>query len=441
MDPISRVVLMSGSGPGFVPSGNGFIIEYGGTGSSNGYKLIHDLTTDSSGNIYICGEKDPDGNSHALVAKFNSSGVIQYQKDFDTYNGDFVFKSIHVDSSGNIHLGGSRRLSSVSTNAFQYTKLNSSFVEQVQKDQYKNSASTTPEGVLIDSSGNYYYFGKFSGDFWYSKVYGNDHSINTGKQYDTSLTTSQCLAAQMGTNGDAAITFYTLQYVPPNFLYKVGIGKLGSTGSVSFSKYVTTTNIHIPYAITTDSSSNIYCAGQTDSQGTSDGWIIKTNSSGSVQWERYIGGSGSERFYSVKTDSSGNVYAVGTTNTGFSSTMMLLVKYNSSGTLQWQRTFSYSGGLSNYRSGLDHRSSKIYVGGARGSGTNTAVVLALPDDGSETGSFYGYTYASSSLSNGSVSNTTGTLSLSGSTPSPQLTMADSLSTETTLSLGNQVKDI
>ena len=86
---------MSGSGPGFVPSGNGFIIEY--AGAQGGEKRFHDITTDSSGNIYVCGETNAQGNSHALVAKFNSSGVIQNQKDYDTYNGDYVFLSlIHI---------------------------------------------------------------------------------------------------------------------------------------------------------------------------------------------------------------------------------------------------------------------------------------------------------------------------------------------------------
>jgi len=431
---------MSGSGPGFVPSGNGFIIEY--AGAQGGEKRFHDITTDSSGNIYVCGETEASGNSHALVAKFNSSGVIQNQKDYDTYGGDYVFKTIKLLSS-NIHLGGQRRIASVGANAFAYAKLNSSFVLQAQRELYRTSGARAASagGAIIDNNGNYYVFGELGSDYIFSKITAS-HSLNYVKQYDTGSTMASPLAAPYDVNGNTVIAFYNLEYVPPNFLYKVGLARLNSSGSTDFVKdIITDSGTNVPYAVTVHSS-NIYCVGQTNIQGTTDGFIVKTNSSGNVQWSRYIGGSGTDRFYSVTTDSSGNIYAAGSTNSGVSSYMLLIVKYNSSGTLQWQRTISYSGGINQYNSGITHKSGKIYVTAYRGSGSNTALVFVLPDDGSETGNFYGYGYASSSLSNGSFSPTAGTRSFTASTPSPALSVYNvGSSTERTLTFTSQVKEI
>lgn len=432
---------MSGSGPGFVPSGNGFIIEY--AGAQGGEKRFNDIITDSSGNIYVAGMTEGSGDSHALVAKFNSSGVIQNQKDYDTYNGDFEFETIQRDSSGNIYLFGQRRVAAYGSTAFQVTKLNSSFVVQDQKDLTRTSGARAANvsGGNRASNGDLYVFGAQGNDFFAAKL-NSSYSLTFAKEYDTGNTDGNPVSLGLS-SGDAIIAFYDLVYSGGVFTWSSNFAKLSSAGGVDFETTLAeNTSPEYIYDLAVDSSNNIYGVGMTRTQSsTPDAWLFKTNSGGSVQWERYIGGSGDEYFRSVTTDSSGNVYAVGETNTGFSSLQLLIVKYNSSGTLQWQRTFSYSGGISQYESAITHHSGKIYVTATRGSGTNTALVLVLPDDGSETGNFYGYSYASSSLSNGTDSHTETSLSLSVSTPSPAMTVYTTSSTERTLTHTSQVKEI
>lgn len=97
-------------------------------------------------------------------------------------------------------------------------------------------------------------------------------------------------------------------------------------------------------SITSDSSDNVYIVGSysTSETGGSFGLsddrplIIKYNSSGTLQWRRALfssPGSYVDYFTAVAVDSSGNVYAVGNAY----GAGRLLVKYNSSGTLQWQK--------------------------------------------------------------------------------------------------------
>jgi len=94
------------------------------------------------------------------------------------------------------------------------------------------------------------------------------------------------------------------------------------------------------FGITVDGSDNIYVVGHADSHiGGYSGkgaLILKYNTSGTLQWERTIGKYDSEA-YGVDFDSSGNIYVCGR---GQYSNWQFISKLNSSGTLQWYRGFS-----------------------------------------------------------------------------------------------------
>ena len=123
-----------------------------------------------------------------------------------------------------------------------------------------------------------------------------------------------------------------------------------------------------PNDIEVDSSSNVHIVGRTASY--SKGFVLKLNSSGVIQWERNIGSSSSQNYNAVATDSSGNVYAVGRTNdVGQGGYDWLIAKYNSSGTEQWQITFGTNSPHSEPAWGVDVDSSgNVYVSGVYVSG-------------------------------------------------------------------------
>lgn len=123
------------------------------------------------------------------------------------------------------------------------------------------------------------------------------------------------------------------------------------------------------FDITADSTGNVYCVGERLSGGTSayDGVLVKYNSLGTLQWQRGWDNSASYVFLvGVATDSAGNAYCTGwTTNTpaGSSGYVALVAKFNGSGTVVWERT------LLNPASpiGKSHRQSRIIVDPVTGS--------------------------------------------------------------------------
>ncbi|MBA7519506.1 hypothetical protein ES705_11585 [subsurface metagenome] len=89
-------------------------------------------------------------------------------------------------------------------------------------------------------------------------------------------------------------------------------------------------------AVAVDSNNNIYVAGHTHKQidGPYDICLVKYNRYGSLQWERTWGYGGNDYAYGMIIDSSDNIYITGQTGGN-----MLLIKYNSQGTQQWNKTW------------------------------------------------------------------------------------------------------
>lgn len=98
-------------------------------------------------------------------------------------------------------------------------------------------------------------------------------------------------------------------------------------------------------AVKTDSSGNIYVAGNSPIGSGYYGVLLKFNSSGAYQWGRKLQNTSisNSTLYpgSLGFDSTGSVYLTGYVDgTGATATDAFLAKYNSSGTLQWQRSLT-----------------------------------------------------------------------------------------------------
>ncbi len=116
-----------------------------------------------------------------------------------------------------------------------------------------------------------------------------------------------------------------------------------------------------------DQSGNIYITGRADYGATwSDIVTIKYNSQGVQQWVARYGGAANylDEGTIVITDNTGNVYVGGKSVTSGTDFDMVLIKYNSSGTLVWSRNYEGLGNAEDYVADLDlDASGNIYIGG------------------------------------------------------------------------------
>ena len=81
---------------------------------------------------------------------------------------------------------------------------------------------------------------------------------------------------------------------------------------------------------------------QTNVNGQTDLWAIKTNHLGLVEWEKTFGGSGNEEGYDVIATSDGGFLFIGYTWSFGSSQQFYAVKTDFHGNLEWEKTYGGS---------------------------------------------------------------------------------------------------
>lgn len=376
-------------------------------------------TMDSSGNLYTVGAiyNATYSNTDLLVCKYGISGALLWQRALSRANGRQVQGyGIHTDGTY-LYIGG------LDDSAFSSFNEMLSAVYDVSgtliwKQSLYGASYTVGQAASNDSSGNLYAIG-------YSFQSSTGFDMITAKYNSAGLLQWQRILAS---SGAAAEYGYSIAIDSSSNVIVGGQGysgvsaavlaKYNSSGTLQWQRaiyqnvgYYTT----VIQGVAVDASNNIYATGYWyDTQSVPPynpikyrRFTVKYDSSGTLQWQRELSGTGNELGYAVAVDSSGNVYTLGS-SASTSPVTTVILKYNSSGTLQWQRSISNSfpssshGGIACYGASY----------GFTTAGTGVLLSGRLPSDGTKTGSYSVggtiYDYAASSLTDaaGSMTSTT-----------------------------------
>jgi len=358
-----------------------------------------DVTTDSSGNIYVTGRTDGglDGNTHfgdwdIFLVKYNSSGTKQWTKQLGTSSGDSGY-GVTTDSSGNIFVtgqtfGGLDGNTNSGGNDMFLIKYNSGGTILWTK-LLGTSSGGWGSDVTTDSSDNIYVTGTTWGfldgntNIGEKDVFLVKYNSSGTKQWTKLLGTSEWDNGQGVTNdssGNIYVYGFTFGDIDGNthsgeYDSDIFLVKFNSSGTKQWTKQLGTSSLEYGTGVTSDSSGNIYVTGYTKggldgntNSGGTDIFLVKYNSSGTKQWTKLLGTYSYDEGKGVTTDSSGNIYVTGWTkggldgNTNSGDGDIFLVKYNSSGTKQWTKQL----GTSSYDEGkgvTTDSSGNIYVTG------------------------------------------------------------------------------
>ena len=283
---------------------------------------------------------------------------------------DISHAKVAFDSSGNFYVAGYTTTGTDGFYDFLIVKFNSSGTLQWSRKFGCTGTHDTSHGIVVDSSGNSYIVGGTgSGPYgssdilivkyntsgtlqWKQVLGGTDHDIGQG-------------GIAIDSSGNLYIGNYTKSSGSGN--YDLHTAKLNSSGTVQWKRTLGGTGMDFNEAgIAVDSSGNAYITGNTNSTGSGgyDAVIAKYNSSGTLQWQRTLGGGSNDYSYGEPAvDSSGNFYIVGYTQSGGAGgNDILIAKYNSSGTLQWSRTLGGSNSDIGYSITVDS-SDNVYITG------------------------------------------------------------------------------
>ena len=208
-------------------------------------------------------------------------------------------------------------------------------------DKHHKKENPTFTGITRGVGGFGFGAGSAAGDIQISEEYwiGIFGSNTAGAAAPDART--YCTATTVDSLGNTYVTGYTA--CTPSGNYGVLIVKFDMSGVLQWQRIWG--SVVGPYkdvggGITIDNSDNLYVVGEGGSGG-SGALILKYNTSGVLQWSRYFGSSG-YKSYAVDFDNDGNIYICGTTHTGGSG-RAFIAKSNSSGIIQWHRTLEAFG--------------------------------------------------------------------------------------------------
>jgi hypothetical protein len=238
-----------------------------------------------------------------------------------------------------------------------------------QRSLYSTDSADYPtptygaKSVAVDSAGNVYFVGSQQNSSNYDKIviakYNSSGVIQWQKKINPGGGSAALGSQGVSITADSSDNIYITgrSYSSSTFRAELFISKLNSSGVIQFSTFLTENVRLIGNSIVLDSSNNIYVCGEINPFNNANIIVVKYNSSGAVQWQRELAGTyGNDRAYSIALDSGNNIYVAATVE---SDTRATLFKLNNSGTLQWQRNLVGTNGISDGALAIDS-SDNIY---------------------------------------------------------------------------------
>jgi hypothetical protein len=258
---------------------------------------IKGITVDATGNIYICGFYYDSGTTYyyGFAAKFNSSMAFQWNSALYTTAGGPKFNGVSVDGSGNVYVTGTQR--SGSNDEFLIAKFNSSGALQ-----WQNSLAATGgrEGyaIKVDSTGNSYVVGNGNGKWQIAKVTSGGSlswqstvtatlGINYPYAYAVDIDSSGNLLVAGNTNETTTSSTHRTNLIKINqdgSSYGVTAAATLALSSVAFGSSSGTSDTRTFTVTTGTTFSSVTFTAASDSLTTSVTNIAASTSSGAMLW-------------------------------------------------------------------------------------------------------------------------------------------------------------
>jgi hypothetical protein len=401
-----------------------------------------------------------DGSLTVRYYKYNSSGVFQNSTTINIGGFANGLYSFAVSDGTNYYFAGY-----TGSNTAVFYKLNSSLSPQWAKTI--TMGYTTGQGfnsIAVDSSGNLYGF-FYVGGGSYPQPEIVKYDTNGNLQYQVSInpnsvqkTQGQFYAGAVSPNGSYlyGVSAYFFNDSPAIYALDPSTGAVTSGYAYTYSA----SNIRInrssagtPF-LAVSNSNNIYYVASTNTTSYTGspyiGIIIKFSSGNlsSYSWSRTLTRPGSPYGpilqSSMCIDSSENVYAVFRSQETQAQFVLYIVKYNSSGTLLWQRQLSFFQSSYNVSSFTGNPNVTVdnngayYISGSFGAPTGYDTVIKFPDNGNPTGLFISsaptaieFIYTASNLTDASATINSTSLSPFTNTTLSQTTSSVSATSSTT----------
>jgi hypothetical protein len=257
--------------------------------------------------------------------------------------------SVVVTSDGGYALAGYTMSFGVGGYDFWLVKTDA-YGDMTWNQTYGRPKNDIPQSLVVTSDGGYALAGRTTFfdslgpfDFWLVKTdaFGNMEWNQTyGEEFDDDWAHSVVVTA----DGGYAIAGYTNSSGADN--YDFWLIKTDTDGNVEWNRTYGGPEADRAYSLALTSDGGYAMTGSTWSfgAGSSDFWLVKTDELGNVEWNQTYGGTGTDEANSVFATSDGGYAIAGHTNSfGAGQRDFWLVKTDSSGIMEWNKTYAGTG--------------------------------------------------------------------------------------------------
>ena len=364
-----------------------WVQRYDSPGSNN--DEARSVETDINGNVIVTGYSYQPGTQFDITTiKYNSSGVQQWIR---FYNGENLYDKgvdLRTDGSGNIYVTGSSINSASGSNDIVILKYDSpgnllwtrSYDGPGNLDDIpvKLVLNSSQEPLVIASSYSYFFSILCGSSDYLALQYSTSGNLEIETRYDGSgLGDDESVSVCTDNKGNSYITGFSYD---DNSNYDYATLKYNSSGAPLWAvRYDGGNNgIDKPVSVAVDQNGSVYVTGTSrGNSGNNDILTIKYNSTGTYQWEaRYNGpANGDDIAAGFTVDASGNSYVTGYSDGTGTGKDYITIKYSAAGVQQWASRFNGPGNSNDYSNAvcIDTAGNSFITGKASGIGSLTDI--------------------------------------------------------------------
>ncbi len=294
-----------------------------------------------SNNLYATGNTwhNATQKTNIVTTKTNSSGSVIWQTEYNgTLSGFDYGAAITLDGSGNVFVAGATHNTDSYTFDVVVIKYNSSGVQQ-WATTYNGTGSNNdiPSSILILGTDIYVCAASIGSSSAYDYVLLKLNSSGTTQwnaRYD--YTSLYDIPGHLASNGTYVFVSGASQSSTTNWDYTSL--KYNTSGTLIQSQRSAASGYGFdrPTGMVTDASDNFYISGYSFNGDDYDMRTIKLDDDLSPLWTVSEDDGAEDGSNAICIDGSNNVYIAGFAESSFGNKLMKIVKYNSSGTLQWE---------------------------------------------------------------------------------------------------------
>ena len=285
------------------------------------------------------------GDSDFLIIKLDPAGDVTWQKTYGGSSADYPY-SIQQTGDGGYIVAGQSQSFSAGDSDILLIKLDNAGNISWQKTYGGSSEDypifvqqTTDEGYIVAGSTNSFGAGNY--DIWLLKL-NSTGDVTWQKTYGGSSYDDWPYWIQQTADGGYIVAGSTYS---SDAVREAWLLKLDPAGDVTWQKTYGGSLYDYFFLIQQTTDEGYIVAGSTNSFGAGnyDIWLLKLNSGGDVTWQKTYGGTESDHAYSVQqTTDGGYIVAGNTTSFGAGGYDAWILKLNSNGNVDWQKTYGGS---------------------------------------------------------------------------------------------------